>query len=233
MNSPLSTALPQREDYQAESRWHALVQAADWNKGQGLLPAVIQDADSAQVLMLGYMDAAALIHTLNSGWVSFYSRSRQQLWTKGETSGHGLALVDIALDCDQDSFLVQAHRLGPVCHTGTRTCWGQEQAAGVGFLAELGQIIHHRAEQHARGADQDSYTARLLQRGLPRIAQKVGEEGVECALAAVTADDDELLGEAADLIYHLQVLLRARQLKLEQVCQLLAQRHRQRSSDES
>ncbi|GAB4191348.1 MAG: bifunctional phosphoribosyl-AMP cyclohydrolase/phosphoribosyl-ATP diphosphatase HisIE [Wenzhouxiangellaceae bacterium] len=200
---------------------------ADWDKGHGLLPAIIQDVDTAQVLMLGYMNEAALQQTQDSGWVTFFSRSKQRLWTKGETSGHRLATVNVALDCDRDTLLVQARRTGPVCHLGSRTCWGGEAPAGIGFIGELSAIIRQRADQQA----DSSYTSQLLQRGLPRIAQKVGEEGVEAALAAVCGDADELTGEAADLIYHLLVLLQARGLSINQICECLAQRHQQRSPE--
>jgi len=194
---------------------------ADWQKGDGLLPAIVQDVDTGQVLMLGYMNPAALQQTLNSGWVTFFSRSRQCLWTKGETSGNRLALHGVALDCDRDTLLLRARPGGPVCHTGSRTCWNEEAPQGIGFLAELAQIIKRRAES----PDDASYTARLLADGLPRIAQKVGEEGVEAALAGVTGDREDLIGEASDLIYHLLVLLHARGATLEDVCTCLHQRH--------
>lgn len=208
-----------------EDNTQALLRAnwdqVNWDKGQGLLPAIIQDERTAQVLMLGYMNQAALNKTLEEGCVTFFSRSRQCLWTKGETSGHKLALVDIKLDCDQDTFLIKARRHGPVCHTGTRSCWGEEQSEGIGFLMELANVIGLRAQENK----ESSYTARLLNAGLPRIAQKVGEEGVELALAAVVEEDEALTGEAADLLYHLLVLLEKRQIPFESVIKELIKRH--------
>lgn len=206
------------------------LQAANWDKGQGLLPAIVQHARTGQVLMQAFFSPSALTHTLNSGWVTFYSRSRQALWTKGETSGNRLGLVSIQLDCDQDSFLIQALPQGPVCHTGAETCWDQGQlsqhVAGVGFLAQLAEII----QQRANSDDDNSYTAHLLNKGMARIAQKVGEEGVETALAAVTASDEEVIGESADLLYHLLVLLQARGISLEDVTAELSKRHQKRPS---
>ncbi|KAA5804767.1 bifunctional phosphoribosyl-AMP cyclohydrolase/phosphoribosyl-ATP diphosphatase HisIE [Alkalicaulis satelles] len=193
----------------------------DWEKGAGLVPAVIQDADTGAVLMLGYMNAAALDQTRESGLVTFWSRSKNRLWTKGETSGNVLRLVSVSLDCDRDTLLIQARPEGPVCHLGTPTCWGEETQGALGFLARLERIIADR-----QGADPEtSYTARLFSQGVAKIAQKVGEEGVETALAAVGEGDDALTGEAADLIFHLMVLLRARGLGLGDVAKVLAQRH--------
>jgi phosphoribosyl-ATP pyrophosphohydrolase/phosphoribosyl-AMP cyclohydrolase len=203
------------------------LQAANWDKGQGLLPAIVQHARTGQVLMQAFFSPTALTQTLNSGWVTFYSRSRQALWTKGETSGNRLGLVSIQLDCDQDSFLIQALPQGPVCHTGAETCWDQgrlgQAPRGVGFIAELAEIIQQRASSD----DDNSYTAHLLKKGIARIAQKVGEEGVETALAAVTESDEALIGESADLIYHLLVLLQARGIPVEAVTGELSKRHQQ------
>ena len=194
----------------------------DWTKVDGLVPAIVQDADRGTVLMLGYMNPQALQRTLDGGRVTFFSRSRQALWTKGETSGHYLELVDIDVDCDGDTLLVQARPAGPVCHLGSDTCFGNAARPAHGFLGRLDAIIAQRA-----GADpESSYTARLLAGPLSRAAQKVGEEGVETSLAAVTGDDGALLDEAADLLYHLQDLLRARGLSLGNVAGHLAERHR-------
>jgi phosphoribosyl-AMP cyclohydrolase / phosphoribosyl-ATP pyrophosphohydrolase len=205
----------------------SLADELDFAKGGGLLPAIVQDADDGRVLMLGYMNHAAVEATESRGRVVFFSRSRQKLWEKGETSGHTLDLVELRQDCDRDALLVLARPRGPVCHTGTPSCFdGAPEAARApvtgGFLGRLEAIIATRA-----GANpESSYTASLVARGLPRMAQKVGEEGVEVALAAVTADDDALVGEAADLVFHLLVLLRARGIPFARVVQELVRRHR-------
>ncbi|GHF94733.1 histidine biosynthesis bifunctional protein HisIE [Deinococcus piscis] len=191
----------------------------DFAKMDGLLPCVVQDADTAQVLMLGYMNEAALEHTQESGLVTFYSRSKERLWTKGESSGHTLQLVRLSADCDSDALLVLARPQGPTCHTGAVSCFSAEPPA----LEMLGRL--ERTVQDRRGADpQQSYTARLLQGEPRRAAQKVGEEGVEVALAAVTQSDEALLGEAADLLYHLLVVLALRGLRLQDVTSVLRQR---------
>ena len=190
-----------------------------WDKQGGLLPAVVQDADTLKVLMLGYMDRAALQATLDTGRVTFFSRSRQRLWTKGESSGHVLELVAIEPDCDADTLLVRARPKGPTCHLGRPSCF--EHAPG-GFLRELDALVAQRERERPAA----SYTTALFEGGVRRVAQKVGEEGVETALAAVAQGDAELLGEAADLLYHLLVLLRARGLGLADVETLLARRHR-------
>jgi len=172
--------------------------------------------------MLGYMNRDALAATLETGFVTFFSRSKGRLWQKGETSGNRLALGAVHMDCDQDALLVLALPAGPTCHLGTTSCFATEGAPGPAWLGELGRIVHERA-----GApSEQSYTAKLLAAGLPRIAQKVGEEGVETALAAVTADDQALCGEIADLLYHLTVLLEARGLAWSDVMSMLQQRHR-------
>ncbi|MDT8450758.1 MAG: bifunctional phosphoribosyl-AMP cyclohydrolase/phosphoribosyl-ATP diphosphatase HisIE [Wenzhouxiangellaceae bacterium] len=194
----------------------------DWNKTGGLLPAIVQDAASGRVLMLGYMNQEALEKTRASGRVTFFSRSKERLWTKGETSGNVLELVSIGLDCDRDALLVQARPAGPTCHLGTDTCWGDEFHPPAGFLAELERVIESR-----NGADpESSYTARLLNEGIKRCAQKVGEEGVEVALAATAGDRDELINESADLLYHLLVLLAGSGLSLAEICRRLERRHR-------
>jgi phosphoribosyl-AMP cyclohydrolase / phosphoribosyl-ATP pyrophosphohydrolase len=197
----------------------------DWAKGDGLLPAIVQHWLSGEVLMLGYMNAEALARTQNIGQVSFYSRSKQRLWTKGENSGHVLVLKSIRIDCDADTLLVQAEPHGPTCHLGTSSCFGEGVQPAVGFLAELDALV---AQRHAE-RPQGSYTTALFDGGIRRMAQKVGEEGVETALAAVAQDDHELLGEAADLIFHLTVVLHARGLSLTDIVALLARRHAARS----
>ena len=199
------------------------IEALAWDKQGGLLPAIVQDAASLRVLMLGYMDRDALRETLASGRVTFFSRSRQRLWTKGETSGDVLALVSLQADCDADTLLVQARPHGPTCHLGRASCFPE---APGDVLSALDALIARRAQERPEG----SYTTRLFEAGIRRIAQKVGEEGVETALAAVAEDDAALLGEAADLVFHLTVLLRARGLSLADVAGVLAQRHQQREA---
>jgi len=198
--------------------------ALDWNKGAGLLPAIVQHARTGRVLMLGYMNEAALRETLRQGRVIFYSRSRQCLWTKGETSGHYLNLVDVSTDCDSDALLVLADPIGPTCHKGTESCFADAappDAQRLAFLALLENIIANRIADQPEG----SYTARLFAEGPGRIAQKLGEEGVETALAAVSRDDDGLISECADLVFHLLVLLKSRELTLERVVEELRARH--------
>ncbi|MFZ7094579.1 bifunctional phosphoribosyl-AMP cyclohydrolase/phosphoribosyl-ATP diphosphatase HisIE [Luteimonas dalianensis] len=189
----------------------------DWEKAGGLLPAVVQDAATLRVLMLGYMDRAALATTLETGLVTFFSRSRQRLWTKGETSGNALELAGIRADCDADALLVLARPRGPTCHLGTDSCFPGAPASG---LAALDILVAGRHASRPAG----SYTTRLFEQGVQRVAQKVGEEGVETALAAVAGDDSQLLGEAADLAYHMLVLLRARGLGLAELEDTLAGR---------
>lgn len=193
----------------------------DWKKGGGLAPAIVQHADTGEVLMLGYMNAKALDETQTRGLVTFWSRSKARLWTKGESSGNTLSLVSVATDCDSDAILVRARPAGPTCHTGSHSCFGETPGPEIGFLGQLSQVIDARAEDDP----EDSYTAKLLSKGVLKCAQKVGEEGVETALAAAAEDDDALLGEAADLIFHLMVTLKARGLSLADVTALLAQRH--------
>lgn len=194
----------------------------NWEKGGGLLPAIVQDASTEQVLMLGYMNAGSLNKTQESGLVTFYSRSRDTLWTKGETSGNTLKLVSLEVDCDQDTLLVRAVPAGPTCHEGTTSCFGDKGPQGLGFLAKLESLIDGR-----KTADVDSsYTAKLLQGPLHKAAQKVGEEGVEVALAAIAETDDGLVYESADLIYHLMVLLAAKDVKFADVITELQKRHK-------
>jgi phosphoribosyl-AMP cyclohydrolase / phosphoribosyl-ATP pyrophosphohydrolase len=198
----------------------------DWDKMQGLVPAIIQDAGSGAVLMLGYMNREALAATESTRRVTFWSRSKRRLWTKGESSGHFLLVKKIAVDCDRDTLLILAEPTGPVCHLGTPTCWGddapQSRAESHAFLGQLEDTIAERVATRPP----DSYTSKLLNQGLRRVAQKVGEEGVELALAAVTQSDAEILGETADLLYHVLVLLKAKGLSLAQVADTLRSRAR-------
>ena len=196
-----------------------------WNKMDGLLPAVVQDRRSGRVLMIGYMDREALAVTLTSGFATFFSRSGQRLWRKGETSGNVLAVQAVTSDCDGDSLLVLADPQGPTCHEGSRSCFGDVWVAGPGWLAELSAIVAERAVSR----EESSYTRQLLDGGPERIAQKVGEEGVELALAAVTRDSAGCAAEAADLLYHLAVLLQARGLSWEDVVTVLRRRHEARA----
>ena len=191
-----------------------------WDKQDGLLPAIVQDARDLRVLMLGYMNREALAETLASGKVTFYSRSKQRLWTKGESSGHVLALQAIDVDCDNDTVLIQAIPHGPTCHLQRASCFPD---APADFLGELDALVQSRHEQRPAG----SYTTRLFEAGTKRMAQKVGEEGVETAIAALAESDELILGEAADLIFHLTVLLRSRGLSLRDVKDVLRERHAQ------
>ena len=188
----------------------ALADSLDWGKGDGLLPVVVQDARTLRVLMLGYMNREALEATRASGQVTFFSRSKGRLWTKGESSGHVLQLVSLQADCDADTLLVLAHPQGPTCHLDRASCFPDAPAS---LLAELSALVAQREVERPEG----SYTGKLFERGVRRIAQKVGEEGVETALAAVAEGDEALLGEASDLLFHLLVLLRARGLDLADV----------------
>jgi phosphoribosyl-ATP pyrophosphohydrolase/phosphoribosyl-AMP cyclohydrolase len=201
------------------------IEALDFGKGDGLLPGVVQDAKTGAVLMLGYLNREALEETLKRGRVVFFSRSRQRLWEKGETSGNTLNLVSVVADCDNDSLLLRVDPVGPTCHRDTPTCFGDGQpplADGLPFLTRLEGIIEQRIAENPEG----SYTAKLYGQGLKRMAQKVGEEGVEVALAAQTGDKAELASESADLLFHLALLLRARDLSLDAVAAELAARHR-------
>lgn len=201
----------------------------DFDKSGGLLPAIVQHAGSGTVLMLGYMNREALRETLTRRRVVFFSRSRGRLWEKGETSGHTLELAAVRADCDRDTLLVTALPAGPVCHLGTATCFGGETSSGAGrlpFLGSLETVIAQRIADRPEG----SYTARLFAQGPKRIAQKVGEEGLEVALAAVAETDDKLIAESADLLYHLLLLLKSRGLRLESVVAELESRHAHRST---
>jgi phosphoribosyl-ATP pyrophosphohydrolase/phosphoribosyl-AMP cyclohydrolase len=192
-----------------------------WKKNAGLVPAIVQDAATLQVLMLGYMNAAALRQTRRTKKVTFFSRSKQRLWVKGETSGHFLRLVSITVDCDQDTLLVLARADGPTCHRGTPSCFGDRGASGAGFLAQLDRVVADRL----KSGDRKSYTVQLAREGVARVAQKVGEEGVETALAALSGGRAEFAGEAADLLYHLIVLLRVKKLSLADAIAVLEKRH--------
>ncbi len=194
------------------------IDALDWEKQKGLLPVVVQDEDNGRVLMLGYMNRDAIDATLDTGHVTFWSRSKERLWTKGETSGNALVFVRMEADCDRDTLLVIARPSGPTCHEGTASCF---KAAPANFLAELDALIRERELDRPPG----SYTANLFDSGTKGIAQKVGEEAVETALAAVAEDDESLLGEAADLIFHLTVLLRSRGLSVHDAVKVLRERH--------
>ena len=194
-----------------------------WAKMNGLLPAIVQDAFDGRVLMQAWMNKASLQKSQESGRVTFWSRSRETLWTKGDTSGNFLELVDILPDCDGDSLLVLARPNGPACHRGTETCFDDEDRArtDLSFLARLDRVIAQRDTERPAG----SYTTHLLESGVQRIAQKVGEEAVETALAAVAGENEDLLNESADLLYHLLVLLRSRGRNLPELVDTLRERH--------
>lgn len=192
-----------------------------WEKMNGLLPCVVQDSLSGAMLMLGYMNQQALLATLESGSLTFFSRRRQSLWRKGETSGNTLQLLELSADCDNDALLAVAKPAGPTCHKGTFSCWETSSRSGLAELARLEQTI---AERRDAETIPDSYTQSLFNAGVRRCAQKVGEEGVEVALAAVSGSDDELLNESADLLYHLLVTLRCRHVDLDQVMNKLQER---------
>ncbi|EJG1029994.1 bifunctional phosphoribosyl-AMP cyclohydrolase/phosphoribosyl-ATP diphosphatase HisIE [Vibrio parahaemolyticus] len=202
----------------------SLSERINWEKVDGLVPAIVQDFQSSQVLMMGYMNQDALAKTGETGQVTFFSRTKERLWTKGETSGNVLQLVNISLDCDNDTLLVRVNPIGPTCHTGTTTCWdgdAQEESQMV-WLHQLELLLAAR-----KSADPDSsYTASLYARGTKRISQKVGEEGVEVALAATSGDKAELVCESADLIYHLLVLLQDQGLSMNDVVNKLKERHK-------
>ncbi|MEO9965670.1 MAG: bifunctional phosphoribosyl-AMP cyclohydrolase/phosphoribosyl-ATP diphosphatase HisIE [Reichenbachiella sp.] len=193
----------------------------DFKKNNDLVPAVIQDAKTKTVLMLGYMNEEALQKTQESEKVTFYSRSKDRLWTKGEESGNFLELVDIKLDCDQDTLLIQANPVGPTCHKGTDTCWGESNRSNFGFLSKLEAVIQDRYEN----PDENSYTSSLFQKGINKVAQKVGEEAVEVVIEAKDDNKELFLNESADLLYHYMILLRAKGYDLEDVVKILEERH--------
>ena len=205
----------------------------DFEKMQGLVPAIIQDADTRQVLMLGYMNQEAYDITVKTGKVTFWSRSRQSIWTKGETSGNFLNVVDIKNDCDNDTLLIRVHPVGPVCHTGTDTCWGEKNeypctptTAGetnpLLFLSELQDFIEERHRQMPEG----SYTTSLFQKGVAKMSQKVGEEAVETVIEAMANNNSRLIYESSDLLYHLIVLLTSKGLRIEDLAEDLKKRHK-------
>jgi len=194
----------------------------DFEKLNGIIPAIIQDSKTDRVLMLGFMNPEALEKTKDEGKVTFFSRTKQRLWTKGEESGNFLNVVEIKEDCDKDTLLIRVSPEGPVCHTGNDTCFNQENRGGTEFLSRLQALIHQRKEE----MPENSYTTSLFEAGINKIAQKVGEEAVELVIEAKDTNDDLLLGEAADLVYHLMVLLSARGYGLNDVAGILEQRHR-------
>ena len=191
----------------------------DFSKGNGLVPVVIQDNNTLQVLMLGYMNEEALLKTRDEKKVTFFSRSKNRLWTKGETSGNYLYVVDILIDCDSDSILIKANPAGPVCHTGSTSCFGEESAKG--FIYELENIINERINNDS----QESYTNKLYKRGINKVAQKVGEEAVELVIEAKDDNIDLFKNEAADLLYHLLILLKMKDVDLQSIEEILQNRH--------
>ena len=194
----------------------------NWDKGEGLVPAIVQNSDKGQILMLAYMDRAALAHTISSKKVTFFSRSKNRLWTKGETSGNWLDFISGEMDCDADTLLIQARPQGPSCHTGSVTCFNDQTASNIGFLDQLGLLIAKRHKTMPEG----SYTTSLFAEGKARIAQKVGEEGVELALARMKNDKLEMANEGADLLFHMMVLLEDAGLTLADAISVLQNRHK-------
>lgn len=198
----------------------------DYTKGDGLLPAIVQDADTRVVLMLGYMNEAAVEATKSSGKVTFFSRSKQRLWTKGETSNNFLTYVSMEVDCDGDTLLILARPKGPTCHLGTATCWNNENNPGVLFLDDLQNLIHSRKKLAESHTESNSYVVSLFRKGIPKIAQKVGEEAVETVIEAMDNNDELFLNESADLLFHHLVLLSAKGYTLQDVIDVLAARHK-------
>ncbi|RZT95797.1 phosphoribosyl-ATP pyrophosphatase /phosphoribosyl-AMP cyclohydrolase [Ancylomarina subtilis] len=200
-----------------------LINQIDFSKGDGLAPAIIQDVQTQKVLMLGYVNKASLEKTLEEKRVCFYSRSKGRLWTKGESSGNYLNFISMSLDCDQDSLLIKVNPEGPVCHTGNDTCWNESNTGSeIDFLLQLQDVI----EERKNNLSEKSYTASLFKKGINKVAQKVGEEAVELVIEAKDDNKDLFMGEAADLMYHYLVLLSAKGYKLEEVVELLTQRHK-------
>ena len=193
----------------------------DFDKMDGLVPAIIQDSRTLKVLMLGFMNKEAYEKTVETGKVTFWSRTKQRLWTKGETSGNTLTVVDIKADCDNDTLLIKAIPAGPVCHTGSDTCWDEKNQNPIMFLSELQRFIEKRHEEMPEG----SYTTSLFKSGCGRMAQKVGEEAIESVIEAMANNNERLIYEASDMIYHLIVLLTSKGLKIEDLAQELQKRH--------
>lgn len=193
----------------------------DFNKMGGLIPAIIQDDKTHKVLMLGFMNEEAYKKTLETGKVTFWSRTKNSLWTKGETSGNYLNMVSIKNDCDNDTLLIKVNPQGPVCHTGTDTCWRETNENPIAFLSELQRFIEKRHEEMPEG----SYTTSLFQSGVNRMAQKVGEEAIESVIEAMACNNERLIYEASDMIYHLMVLLTSKGLKIEDLATELQKRH--------
>ncbi len=194
----------------------------DFSKGDGLVPAIIQDNKTLKVLMLGYMSQESLDKTNEIGKVTFFSRSKQRLWTKGEESGNFLEVVSIKSDCDNDTLLIKVNPAGPVCHLGTDTCWAEDNTQGVEFLSVLQDFIYTRKAEMPEG----SYTTKLFTKGVRTISQKVGEEAVETVIGAMANDDENFLYEGADLLYHLIVLLTHKGYRIEDLAKELASRHK-------
>ena len=192
------------------------------NKNNGLVPAIIQDATTYKVLMLGYMNEEALKTTLETNLVTFFSRTKQRLWTKGEESGNVLNLVSMKLDCDNDTLLIMVDPQGSTCHTGSDTCWNEDNSSNYGFLSKLEGIINDRK---INPSNEDSYVASLFSEGINKIAQKVGEEAIEVVIEAKDSNDDLFLNESADLLFHFLILLQAKEFQLENVVQVLHKRH--------
>ena len=195
----------------------------DFTKGDGLVPAIIQDANTLQVLMLGYLNQEAYEKTCLENKVTFFSRTKNRLWTKGEESGNFLQVVSISLDCDQDTLLIKAIPQGPTCHLGTQTCWAEEKVTRFGILAELENTISERLQA---GASEKSYVASLKEKGIEKIAQKVGEEAVETVIEALRSNDQLFLNESADLLFHYLILLQAKGYKLDDVLKVLENRRK-------
>lgn len=194
----------------------------DFNKMNGLVPAIVQDALTGKILMQGYMNEEALEKTKETGMVTFFSRSKNRLWTKGETSGNFMELVSILVDCDGDAFLIKANPRGPVCHTGADTCFDEFNDSKTGFIDQLRAIIKDRKNNPS----EKSYTASLFAKGINKIAQKVGEEAVEIVIEAKDDNKELFLGEAADLLFHYLILLEAKGYELDEVMQVLIDRHK-------
>ena len=194
----------------------------DFEKMGGLIPAIVQDNDTNKVLMLGFMNEEAYEKTMQTGKVTFFSRTRNCLWTKGETSGNVLKVISVLVDCDNDTLLGKAHPTGPVCHTGADTCFGEKNEEAIMFLKYLQNFIERRRQEMPEG----SYTTSLFMKGINRMAQKVGEEAVETVIEATNGTDDRLIYEASDLIYHLIVLLTSKGMRMEDLAKELKKRHK-------